>query len=166
MTETIAATDADLTTWFAAYRLYTEYAGLLDEQRLDDWLELFTEDCLFRVISRENEQRGLALALMRCEGLAGLRDRVHAIQEVSVYAPRTMRHLVSGLRVTEGPEPDTYRATASFAVLQSLESEHTTLFAGGSYTDVLVRRGGALRFAEKTAVYDGSLVVNSMVFPL
>jgi 3-phenylpropionate/cinnamic acid dioxygenase small subunit len=166
VTGTLTAAPADLETWFAAYRLYTEHAALLDEQRLDEWLELFDEDCLYRVVSRENEERGLALALMRCEGRPGLRDRVHAIQEVSVYAPRTMRHLVSGLRVTAGAEPGTWQATASFAVLQSLEAEHTTVFAAGSYADVLLRRGDSLVFAAKTAVYDGSLVLNSMVYPL
>jgi anthranilate 1,2-dioxygenase small subunit len=152
--------------WFRVYQLYTDYAALLDEQRLDEWLGLFTDDCLYRVVSRENEQAGLPLALMRCEGLPGLKDRVHAIQEVSVYAPRTMRHLVSGLRVSPGEQPGTLRAQASFAVLQSLETDHTTVFAAGSYTDVLRDDGDRLSFATKTCVHDGSLVVNSMVYPL
>lgn len=160
----IAETTATLDEWWRGYQLYTEYAELLDTKRLDDWIQLFEEDCLYRVISAENEGAGLPLALMRCEGVPGLKDRVHAIKEVSVYAPRTMRHVVSGLRITK--DGTGFRATASFVVTQALEGDQSRVFASGVYRDRLVLDGGRLRFAEKTAVYDGSLIVNAMVYPL
>lgn len=153
-----------LDEWWQAYQLYTEYTELLDTRRLAEWVQLFEEDCLYRVVSAENEGLGLPLALMRCEGVPGLRDRVHAINEVSVYAPRTMRHIVSGLRLTkDGPH---FLAAASFVVTQSLEGDQTRVFASGVYRDRLVATGGHLRFADKTAVYDGSLIANAMVYPL
>ncbi len=34
--------------------LYDDYYGTLDEVRLHDWPEYFTQDCLYRVIPREN----------------------------------------------------------------------------------------------------------------
>jgi anthranilate 1,2-dioxygenase small subunit len=153
-----------LDEWWRAYQLYTDYTELLDTQRLDDWIHLFEDDCLVRVMSAENDKAGLPLALMRCEGVPGLRDRVHAIKEVSVYAPRTMRHVVSGLRLTRADGD--FLATASFVVTQSLEGDQTRIFASGVYRDRLTRAGDRLRFAEKVALYDGSLVVNSMVYPL
>lgn len=158
--------EVDIALWWRAHQLYSAHAELLDEQRLADWLELFEETCLYRVISRENHEAGLPLALMRCEGVPGLRDRVHAIEESSVFAPRTMRHIVSGLRVHRSTEPDRYFAKASYVVLQSLEGEHSTVHSCGTYVDELRDHGGELRFAAKTAIYDGALVVNSMVFPL
>ncbi|HEY0450488.1 aromatic-ring-hydroxylating dioxygenase subunit beta [Actinophytocola sp.] len=167
MTTTQVATGVTLDEWWQAYQLYTDYTELLDTRRLDDWIHLFEDTCLYRVMSAENQRAGLPLALMRCEGVPGLRDRVHAINEVSVYGARIMRHVVSGLRVTRSTEggPD-YQATASFVVTQSLEGEQTTLYASGVYEDRLTATGGRLRFAEKTAVYDGSLITNSMVYPL
>lgn len=145
--------------------LYDLHAELLDEGRLAEWVELFTPDCLYRVVSRENAAADLPLALMRCEGEAGLRDRVHAIQAVSVYTPRVMRHLVSGLRIAP-PGPDGVPVRASFAVFESLPEEPTRLFATGTYEDVLREADGELRFAHKTAVYDGALIPNAMVYPL
>jgi 3-phenylpropionate/cinnamic acid dioxygenase small subunit len=165
VTETrTAPAAAGLDDWWQAYRLYTDYTELLDTRRLDEWVGLFEQDCVYRVVSAENDAAGLPLALMRCEGVPGLRDRVHAITDVSVYAPRIMRHVVSGLRLA--PDGAGYLATASFVVTQSLEGDRTRLFAAGRYRDRLVRTGEELRFAEKTAVYDGTLIVNAVVYPL
>jgi 3-phenylpropionate/cinnamic acid dioxygenase small subunit len=111
------------------------------------------------------QQQTNTLAMMRCEGRAGLRDRVHAIEHSSVFAPRVMRHIVSGLRI----RPATgglLRVTASFAVLQSLVGQHTIVFAAGQYRDTVRVDGGGAVFTEKKAVYDSALVVNSMVYPL
>ena len=36
------------------------YAAALDEQRLSDWVEMFTDDAFYVVISRENADRGHA----------------------------------------------------------------------------------------------------------
>ena len=38
----------------------TAYAAALDEQRLTDWAEMFTDDAFYVVISRENVDRGHA----------------------------------------------------------------------------------------------------------
>jgi anthranilate 1,2-dioxygenase small subunit len=152
--------------WMRANRLYTEYAELLDERQLTAWVDLFAPDCLYRAISRENHGAGLPLSLMRCEGQAGLRDRVKAIEEVSVYAARSMRHIISGVRVAPGSEPGTFRLRASFVVVQSLEAASTTVYAAGGYYDEVRLLGGRWVFTDKTSVYDGSLIVNSMVYPL
>jgi anthranilate 1,2-dioxygenase small subunit len=166
MTTIEAAIEVSMVEWFRVQQLYTDYAELLDEQRLGPWVELFDTDCLYRAISRENEEAGLPLSLMRCEGVAGLRDRVNAIENVSVYAPRTMRHLISGIRVEPGDEPDKRRVRASFAVMQTLQGDHTQVYASGVYRDEIRVTGDRLVFTAKTAVYDNSLIVNSMVYPL
>ena len=48
--------------------LYAEYAGCLDEDRFEDWPAFFTDDCIYKIIPRENFERGLPLALLN--GLA------------------------------------------------------------------------------------------------
>ncbi|ASO20043.1 3-phenylpropionate/cinnamic acid dioxygenase small subunit [Actinoalloteichus hoggarensis] len=157
---------ASLELWFRVLRLYTDYTELLDEKRLTEWLGLFEDDCRYTAISRENADAGLPLAMMRCEGVPGLADRVNAIENVSVYAPRTMRHLFSGLRAHHTAEPDLLSVEGSFIVAQSLSEEHTEVYASGRYRDLVRDDGATLRFAEKTAVYDGALVKNAMVYPL
>jgi salicylate 5-hydroxylase small subunit len=56
--------------------LFAEYAAALDAVDLERWPEFFTEPCFYEIIPRENYDRGLPLALMRCESQGMLRDRV------------------------------------------------------------------------------------------
>ena len=142
--------------------LYGEYADALDEDRLDDWLDLFTEDCLYLAIARENSDRGLPLATMRCESRGMLADRVTAIRSTSMYEPRTMRHLVDRPRRRGGVGA----VEANFLVVQTLVGEPTTLFCSGRYRDVVIETPPGLRFAEKIAVYDSDVIPTSLVYPL
>ena len=43
------------------------YAAALDEQRLADWAEMFTDDAFYVVMSRENADRGMPVGLIYCE---------------------------------------------------------------------------------------------------
>ena len=144
--------------------LYGEYADRLDEDDLEGWLELFAAESSYRAVARENWERGLPLSTMWCESRGMLADRVMAIRQTAMYIPRTMRHLVGRLRVRR-QEPG-WRVEASFVVAQTLPDEPTTLFAAGRYHDLVLEESGALRLAEKVAVYDSALVPNSLVYPL
>src|SRR5919108_4699666 len=57
------------------------YAAALDEQRLSDWCEMFTEDALYVVVSRENFDRNLPVGLIYCENRRMIRDRAFALKE-------------------------------------------------------------------------------------
>jgi 3-phenylpropionate/cinnamic acid dioxygenase small subunit len=39
---------------FEIERLNSEYARVLDSERFEEFLDLFVEDCLYRVVPREN----------------------------------------------------------------------------------------------------------------
>ena len=65
--------------------VYTAYAATLDDDDLDAWPDLFTEDCLYQAIPRDNFDRDLPLALIRCESRAMLRDRVTAVRETTMF---------------------------------------------------------------------------------
>jgi 3-phenylpropionate/cinnamic acid dioxygenase small subunit len=145
--------------------LYAAYADCLDDGDLERWPEFFTEDCLYQVIPRDNFERGLPLAVMSCESRGMLRDRVAALRRTSVYAPRTLRHLVGAVRI-ERVAGAIIHARASYAVLQTLADEHTTVFNAGRYLDQLVREGGTLKFRQRLCVFDSVLVPGSMVFPI
>ena len=67
--------------------LLADYAACLDGGELERWAELFSDDCVYTIIPRENYERGLPLALMRCESKGMLRDRVQAIRRTSVDEP-------------------------------------------------------------------------------
>ena len=44
--------------------LLAEYVHSIDEDRLEDWVDLFAEDCVYKILSRENFDSGLPLELM------------------------------------------------------------------------------------------------------
>ena len=147
-------------------RLYLDYAAAIDDDRLEDWPGLFTEECSYRIVSRENVRRGLPLALMRCDSRDMLHDRVHAIRNTAFYVGRTVRHLV-GMPDARAVGDGSIAVTANFAVYESLPRAATTLLCVGAYHDVVVEDGdGELRFRQRHCVYDGDLVVDSIVYPL
>ena len=145
--------------------LFAAYAACLDDGELERWPEFFTDDCRYEIIPRENFERRLPLAVLRCESKGMLIDRVAALRRSSVYAPRALRHLVSGVRIV-GIEGGIVRAHANYAVLQTLSDEHTTIFNAGRYLDRVVRSDGVLKLAERLCVYDSVLVPGSLVYPI
>ena len=145
--------------------LYTAYAAALDEDDLDSWPEFFTEECLYQVIPRDNFDRDLPLALIRCESRAMLRDRVTAVRETTMFEPRYVRHLISNIRVS--PETNgVIEAQANCAVFETMTDAYTRVFNVGRYLDKLVREDGRLLISEKRCVYDSVLVPNSIIYPI
>lgn len=145
--------------------LYAAYAACLDDGELERWPEFFTEQCRYEIIPRENFERGLPLAIMRCESRAMLVDRVAALRRSAVFGPRALRHLISGLRIIAADDT-VIQAQANYAVLQTLPDEETTVFNAGRYLDRLVREQRTLRFQERLCVFDSVLVPGSLVFPI
>jgi salicylate 5-hydroxylase small subunit len=145
--------------------LLQAYGAALDHDELEQWPQFFTEDCFYQVIPRENYDRGLPLALIRCESKGMLEDRVYAIRETLMYEPRYVRHLISGVRIT-GQDEHGIMAEASYAVFETPLNELTRVFNVGRYLDRIVREDGVLKFAEKHCVFDSLLVPNSIVIPI
>ena len=144
--------------------LLAEYAAVLDAVELERWPEFFTEPCFYEIIPRENYDRGLPLAIMRCESQGMLRDRVVAIRDTMMYEPRYLRHIISAIRVT-GESPEGINVEANYAVFETLIDDLTRVFNVGRYLDRIVREEGQLKFAEKHCVYDSVLVQNSLIYP-
>ena len=145
--------------------LYCGYCDALDDGEYERWPEFFTEACLYKVLPRENFVRNLPIALIACESRAMLKDRVTALRETALYAPRIVRHHVSSLRI-RAVEPDGIRATANFLLIQSLVDQPSEVFLAGAYHDRIVEERGALLFAERLCVYDSTIVPTSLVFPV
>lgn len=145
--------------------LYARYAEILDEGPLAQWPALFLQEGSYKAVTRENVDRGWPLALMLCESRAAIEDRAYAIENLALTIPRRIRHIVSGLTITE--DGKRLSVSANFAVFETLEGGPTTCFAAGRYRDVLARDSdGALKFLEKTSIADAALINNSLVIPL
>ncbi len=162
----IAASRAELA--LALTGLYDDYGAAIDDD-FARWPDYFTEDAVYRVVARENYARGLLWPTMSCEGRGMMLDRVNALRDTTLYAPRQMRHFASAIRVLEDL-PDGYRVRANFLVAESLTESASRVFAVGRSYDTIVRvaadGGERLLFRERTCVYDGDLIQSSLVYPL
>ncbi len=163
----IAAPDIDVPTTLRTRLadLYCAYADALDDGELERWPDFFTEDCLYKVVPRENFERALPVALIYCESRGMLVDRVVAIRETALYAPRIVRHFVSNIRL-RAIGSDGLRLTASFALCQTMADQPSELFLCGKYHDRVIEDADRLRFSERICVYDSTIVPTSLVYPV
>jgi 3-phenylpropionate/cinnamic acid dioxygenase small subunit len=144
--------------------LYAEYVDVLDNGGIERWPDLFTDVCTYKIISRENVERGLPVALMWCDGKAMLTDRVHAYAKLVTYTPRSLRHVVSSLRIRE--DGGVFRIGANYAVFETRIDEPSRVFNVGRYQDVIVRDGERLKYREKLCIYDTVIIDNAVVAPI
>ena len=160
----------DLAVRYELEDLYARYASTLDDGPLDAWPDLFSEECLYLVIPRDNYDRDLPLAIMRCESRGMLMDRVHAVKETIMYEPRYLRHQITNIRPmarADESDGDTLSVTANYSVIEVLHDELPKILSVGRYLDLVARdAAGALHFVEKRVVYDSVLVPNTIVYPL
>lgn len=142
------------------------YAAALDEQRLTDWAEMFTDDAFYIVISRENADRELPVGLIYCENKGMILDRALAMK-TEMFAPRYLRHIVGNVQVL-GPAPNgDLRARANYVLIQVLlDRPEAKLHQVGVYYDKFRRVGGELKLAERRCVYDSLLIDNAVCLPV
>jgi 3-phenylpropionate/cinnamic acid dioxygenase small subunit len=141
-----------------------EYAATLDRGDVDGWTEYFTDDAVYRVTARDNDDAGLPLSLMSCEGRGMLKDRAYAILHTEMYAPRYVQHIVGNTRVLaiDGP---LVTAESSYVILETLTDEPTRILQSGRYKDRFYCDGDRLLLKERQCVYDTVLVPNCLVYP-
>ena len=143
------------------------YAAALDEQRLVDWAEMFTDDAFYLIISRENAERGLPVGLIYCENKDMIYDRAFAHEKTEMFAPRYLRHIIGNTQVLGEDDNGDIRARANYVVIQVLfDRPEPKLHQVGVYHDKFRRLGGELKLAERRCVYDNLLVDNALCIPV
>jgi salicylate 5-hydroxylase small subunit len=145
--------------------LYDDYVAYLDEGDFEAWLDLFTEDGEYRLVARENFERGLPLATMRCDSRSMLADRLVAIRSTQMFAPRALRRFVSGIRLHAATDRGS-EVRANFLLVESIDGEPSRVQLAGRYLDVVTEAGGRLRFSSKLAVYDSPMIRTSLIYPV
>ena len=145
--------------------LYAAYAACLDAGRFDDWPDFFTEDCHYRVVPRENHDKGLWLSTIDLHGRAMLKDRVYGVQSTLFHAPYYQRHLIGPARVLSR-EGDDLDVEANYLVVRTKRDQLSELFNAGRYLDKVAITADGLRFRRKYCVFDSELIPNSLIYPI
>jgi anthranilate 1,2-dioxygenase small subunit len=148
----------------AVEHLHARYAHILDDDRLEEWPELFTEKATYRIATAENEARGLPLSVLSCNSRAMMRDRVQSLRHANIYEPQSYRHMVSSILIRE---LDKTRATsvASFVVIRIMQDGETSIFASGRYLD-RIALGAEPKYEERVVVCDSRRFDTLLAIPL
>ncbi|MFZ2066999.1 MAG: aromatic-ring-hydroxylating dioxygenase subunit beta [Xanthobacteraceae bacterium] len=143
------------------------YAAALDDGRLNDWAEMFTDDAFYVIISRENADRGMPVGLVYCENKGMIQDRAFAVEKTEMFAPRYLRHIIGNTQVLGEEHNGDIRARANYVVVQVLfDRPEAKLHQVGVYHDKFRRVGSELKLAERRCVYDNLLVDNALCLPV
>jgi len=145
--------------------LVETYGRLLDEDKLEAWVELFAEACRYEIISRENREQNLPLSLMLCDNKDMLRDRIFSLREANIYNIHRDCHVIGLVRVTQGVGA-AFAATASYALFQSNQEGDSRLFSVGRYEMDLVEDDGRLLIARQIVVVDTGAIPTLLATPI
>ncbi len=115
------------------------YADCLDHGDINHWADFFPDDCMYKLISKENWDLGLPLGTIFAEGRGGILDRIAGVTKTSVYHQRALTHMITNTRVLDEGESErggVIDITANYSVLETLpnatfkveiENGHTVL---------------------------------------
>ena len=143
---------------------YDEYYTVLDDVRLEEWPALFTEDCIYRVIPRENYEAGFTLSTIYAESRFMLVDRVMGLTRTQMYAPRYYRRFPGPLRIVSRDDAGV-RTRHNLLVVQTLIDKQTEIVLSAVCHDVLVPDDGRPRLRERVVVFDSEMLPNSLIYP-
>jgi salicylate 5-hydroxylase small subunit len=152
-------------THLALTRLYADYALAVDSGQWDLWPEFFTDQCVYKLIPRENHERGFPLCTLSFTSKGMLKDRVYGIQETLYHDPYYQRHVV-GAPVVRQVEGERIHAEANYAVFRTKLDKQSTVFNVGRYIDTIVPTPEGLKFAERLCVYDSEMIPNAIIYPI
>ena len=155
----------DFAEYQALVQLYAEYAFAVDSGDWSLWPEFFVDACSYRLVPRENHERGYPLATLSFESKGMLRDRVYGIKETLFHDPYYQRHVV-GAPLVRSVDGERISSEANYAVFRTKLSDTSTVFNVGRYVDVVVRTPEGLKFASRQCIYDSEMIPNSIIYPI
>ena len=155
----------DMSTWMALQTLYADYAAAVDSGQWDLWPEFFTDPCVYKLVPRENHERGLPLATLAFTSQGMLKDRVYGISQTIYHDPYYQRHVV-GAPLVRKAQGDRFECEANYAVFRTKFSELSTVFNVGRSIDVIVRTSEGLKFESRLMVYDSEMIPNAIIYPI
>jgi salicylate 5-hydroxylase small subunit len=161
----VAAASIDFAAYHELVQLYADYALAVDSGDWDLWPEFFVDACSYRLIPRENHERGFPLATLSFESKGMLRDRVYGIKETLFHDPYYQRHVV-GAPLVRAASAERIESEANYAVFRTKLNELSTVFNVGRYLDTVVRTPDGLKFQSRLVVYDSEMIPNSIIYPI
>ena len=146
--------------------LIEDYVHVLDDEKYEQWPDLFTERCAYRVVTRQALGLGYPAGLITCNSRGMLQDRVNSLRKANIYEPHRYRHLLGPTRMLGADAEGRQRARTGFAVLRIMQDGQTDLFLSGIYEDLVELAPEGPRFVERIVALDSSKVDTLIVLPV
>ena len=138
--------------------LFADYGTCLDEDRLEEWLELFSVDCTYKIVPRDNYDLNLPVTLMLCENRNMLRDRIVSLREANQFTVHRDRRLISNIKIKQSIESE-FLVTGNYVVYQADREGSGSLFSFGFYDSTIIF------VSEKPKFYSMMVVVDNWAIP-
>ena len=151
--------------WFAIARAQADHARCLDDDRLEQWPDFFTDDCLYRVTSADNMREGYEASLIFLNSKGMVRDRVSALRTANIYERQAYRHILGQPSILS-VEGESATSETSFMVARIMRDGRTDLFATGRYLDIWRRLGDGVTLTARIVVCDSSRIDTLLALPL
>ena len=145
--------------------LHARYIRVVDDGLWEQWPELFTETCLYKIVTRENFDQGLPLSVMECHSRGMLQDRVTGLRTINVFEPHRYLHQISGLSI-ESVEGDVVKCRSNYLVVRTMLDGTMSIFSAGVYLDRVALSAEGARFEERLVVADSRRIETLLVLPL
>jgi len=145
--------------------LQDAYISTLDTDALEQWPDMFVEDCLYEIIPKENVDQNLPAPVIYCDSKKMLRDRVVSLRHANIFQPVVYRHFISGLSV-QSVENGQVAMHSSYLVINTSQLGQSVVYQTGRYDDVAVRTVDGWRFKSKRAIYDTSRIQTALAIPI
>lgn len=142
-----------------------DYARCIDDDRLEEWPNLFYGPCLYRITTASNYRDGLEAGIMFANSRGMLTDRVSALRDANIYERQSYRHIL-GLPSILSEEGAKVRSETPFLVARILQDGETSIYATGRYFDVYEIVNGTAQLHERTVVCDSSRIDTLLALPL
>ena len=146
-------------------QLNATYGHVIDQQEWGRWIDLFIEDCVYKIQPRENYDRGFPLCTLSMLSKGMLKDRAYGISETLFHDPYYQRHVISLPMIHQVNDQIIY-CESNYAVFRTKLSQETTVFNVGRYIDQILITDAGLRFKSRLCVYDSEMIPNSIIYPI
>ncbi len=155
----------DLAIRLGVQELIGDYAERIDEDRLEEWPDLFADPCRYLVISRSNHEAGMRQGVMYAATRGMLLDRVFSIRRANLFEPHRYRHVIGPIRL-KSVEGDMAVVHSHFIVARIMHDGVTSMFATGRYLDRIDISSQPFRFSERIVVLDSDKIDTLLAIPL
>src|SRR3954471_14151403 len=95
--------------------LNVRYCAAIDENNLEAWPSLFSEEGRYQINTRDNHRRQRPIGMYYCDSRRMMQDRVTAVRKVLTIDPHSLRHLVGSPQL-RNMKDNRFQGSSSFAV--------------------------------------------------